>query len=167
MLPVRRLAPPCDRNNRRLCEGLGGYFFFIIWTTSVIMPTINAQNWNSSVYVIISIPPLWEGKRSVPPPGMMGEANRLPLSIAPYVWDYSMDTRACPDFKGAEIDPFKIKKSPSGATNTRGRYYRAGWHTIGFTSAYIVPFSPGKIKSRAYLCPEIGGMVNAMQKMRP
>ena len=35
------------------------------------------------------------GKKKCSPPGIVGEANRLPLSIAPYVWDYSMDTCAC------------------------------------------------------------------------
>lgn len=52
---------------------------------------------NSSASVMyISIPPLWEGKKKGSPPGMMGEANRLPFAIAPYTGSITHNTPDCP-----------------------------------------------------------------------
>lgn len=48
------------------------------------MPMISAQNWNSSVYVIMGTPPFRRGKDRHAPPKKDGGANRLPFTTAPY-----------------------------------------------------------------------------------
>lgn len=63
------------------------------------MPTINAQNWNSSVYVtIIGTPPfIGREKEGFALPEVRG-TNRLPFTIAPYARDYSTSRHDCQHF---------------------------------------------------------------------
>ena len=49
------------RNNRSFDEG--GYFFFVISTTSAIMETIRVRSKNNSLYVIISTAPFQRGRK--------------------------------------------------------------------------------------------------------
>ena len=59
----------------------GGYFFFVTSKTTVTTPRITRQNWNSSAYVTISIPPFLPKRGN--PPSHAG-ANRLqPFVAAP------------------------------------------------------------------------------------
>ena len=86
-----------------------------------------------------------------PPKKMEGlTAYRDP--IAPYKRDYSTWNCACPHSN-------HTKTAPRCYQHQRADY-RAEWHTIGYQSAYIVPESPGNIKSRAFLCLETGGLYN-------
>ena len=71
------------------------------------MPTINAQNWNSSVYVtIMGTPPFRRGKERHAPPKKMEEPTAYRDPIAPYA---GIIARLVPlvQFKRVEIDQFK------------------------------------------------------------
>ena len=57
----------------------GGYFFFVTSKTTVTTPRITRQNWNSSAYVTISIPPFLPKRGN--PPSHAG-ANRLQPYVA-------------------------------------------------------------------------------------
>ncbi len=62
----RRLAlEKFIRNNRQTLAEHGGYFFFVILTTSAIMETIRESNKYNSLYVIISTALLSGGKSAL------------------------------------------------------------------------------------------------------
>ena len=68
----------CAEITATLCEG-GGYFFFVASNTRATTPRITRQNWNSSAYVTISIPPFLPKRGN--PPSHAG-ANRLQPYVA-------------------------------------------------------------------------------------